>query len=63
MDSWQYKEGEDTDLKRPWNEEKIYNVNSEISRFRGNNTFTHLASTLCSCEQNFAKFPWRAQWK
>lgn len=36
MDSWQCKEGKDTDLKRPWNEEKIYNVNSEISRFRVN---------------------------
>lgn len=60
-DSCKCKEWVDTDLKRARNEVTISSVNSDISRSR-TNIFTDFAA-LRSCDQSFAKFPWRAQWK
>lgn len=61
-DSCQCMELEDTGVKRPRNKVTISNINSEISKFK-TNVFTGFASASHSCEQNFAKFPLRTQWK
>lgn len=54
-DSCQYKELEDTGVKRPRNKVTISNINSEIFKFK-TNVFTGFASTSHSWEQNFTKF-------